>query len=101
MPLYEYVSPEGSTVLLPRPVDLRDAPVQIAGVSFRRRTVPSRITVGSGARPPTMGAKLAEGYKRLEQAGQYSDKNPNYLSEAEIKRAMTLPDVPEPVETNA
>lgn len=98
MPLYEYVSEHGQTVLLPRPVDLRDAPVVLGGVRFRRRTVPSRVTIGSGARPPTLGDKLAKGYKHLEETGQLAANNKNYLPVSAIKRAIAMP---EPVETPA
>lgn len=97
MPLYEYASEQGQTVLLRRPVDLRDAPVFIDGVKLRRRTVPSRITIGTGAKPETHGAKIARGYKHLEETGQLSDR-PNYLPAAAVKQAIAMPD---PVEEPA
>jgi hypothetical protein len=97
MPLYEYSADNGATVLLRRPVDLRDAPVIIDGARLRRRTVPSRITVGTGARPETHGAKIARGYKHLEDTGQLVDR-PNYLPAAAVKQAIAMPD---PVEAPA
>ena len=95
MPLYEYVSPHGSTVLMHRPVEQRDHPVEISNVTFRRRTVPSRISIGTGARPETQGSKILRGYRAMELAGQLTD-NPNYLDAATVKRAAAMPDVPDP-----
>lgn len=93
MPLYEYVSDSGKTTLLRRPVDQRDAPVLMGGERFRRQTMPSRFTVGTGARPEQMGEKLRRGYYKLEEQGKLSDKNPRYLPVSKIKEALALPDV--------
>ena len=93
MPIYEYESDTGPTVLLRRPVDQRDAPVLMGGRRFRRRTVPSRISVATNTKPPTMSQELTKGYYHLEQNGKLSDKNPNYLSVKNIKEALALPDV--------
>lgn len=93
MPLYEYTTEDGKTsVLVPRPVDLRDAPCIINGVRLRRRTVPSRITIGSGARPETMGDRLTKGYRHLETTGQLADR-PGYLPAKTIRQAIATPDV--------
>jgi len=93
MPAYEYESDQGGTITLVRPVDQRDAMVLIRGTRYRRRTVPSRITVGSGAKPETIGAKLTKGYHQLENLGKLSDKNPNYLPVNKIKEALAMPEV--------
>lgn len=88
MPTYEYANEElGIEVTVRMPVDAR--PDQIV---LRRRSVPSRVTVGTGARPPSIGDKLAAGYKALENAGQLRD-SPNYLPTHAIKRAIAEPAV--------
>ena len=92
MPIYEYKADDGSVELIRRPVDLRDAPVLLDGKRYRRCTVPSRLTVGVGTRPPTMGDRLAKGYKKLEEQGGLRD-NPNYLPAKTIKAAFEVPDV--------
>lgn len=92
MPVYEYANGAGQTLLLRRPVDQRDAPVMAPGGPFRRRTVPSAITVGVGAKPDSMGSKLAKGYYKLEEQGKFRD-HPNYLPAKKIKEALALPDV--------
>lgn len=88
MPSYEYATDDGEvSVILHRPVEERDAPVVL-----KRRTVPSRLTVGTGAKPETMGSKLRKGYYKLEERGQLKDR-PNYLPAKTIKKALHIPDV--------
>ena len=93
MPMYEYLAASGATLLLRRGVDQRDAPVMAAGGPWRRRNVPTRLSVCTNQKPPTMGDQLARGYYKLEEQGRLSDKKPNYLSTKTIKRALALPDV--------
>lgn len=96
MPLYEYENAEhGITTTIACPLDRR--PEEIV---LRRRSVPSRITVGTGAKPPTMGDKLAQGYKALENAGQLTDRGGNYLPIKTIKEAIATPDPVEPAVTS-
>jgi hypothetical protein len=98
MPVYEYTNADGTqTVLLRRPVDQRDAPVLHAGVRLRRRAIPTRLTVGTGAKPESMGSRLARGYKALEAQGGFDDRHPNYLPEKTIKRVLAEPDPAEPI----
>lgn len=92
MPVYEYISDAGQIQLLRRPVDQRDAPVLMRGVRYRRRTVPTSLMVGTGAKPPTMGERLTKGYRKLESDGKLTDQNPNYLPVKKIKEALALPD---------
>lgn len=89
MPLYEYENREhGITHTVACPLAQR--PEQIV---LTRRTVPSRITVGVGARPPTMGDKLAQGYKALENSKTgLADRSGNYLPVKTIKEAIATPD---------
>ncbi len=87
MPVYEFENLEhGIKIDLPLPVEGR--PDQIV---LTRRTIPSRITVGSGTKAPTQGENLLKSYKALEDQGKLHD-NPNYLSAAQIKRAAEMPD---------
>jgi hypothetical protein len=88
MPLYEFENEEhGIRVTLPLPVKGRpDA------IVLKRRTVPSRVTVGVGAKPPTHSDKLREGYKKLEEAGGLQERGGNYLPVSTIKRALETPD---------
>lgn len=92
MPLYEYQSPSGATVTEHRTVEQRDDPVEIAGETYARVRVPSRLMVGVGAKPETMGSKLAKGYYKLEERGQMADR-PGYLPAKKIKEALAAPEV--------
>jgi hypothetical protein len=94
MPLYEFVSPAGHTLLLHRPVLERDLPVEINDVVFRRRTVPSRISIGTGAPPETQSQRTWKGYRALEMAGKLDDR-PGYLPAETVKRALLEPETPE------
>ncbi len=93
MPFYEYESAGGATLLLRRRVEERDGFVADPGGPWRRRNVPTRLSVCTNQKPPTMGDQLARGYYKLEEQGRLSDKKPNYLSTKTIKRALALPDV--------
>lgn len=87
MPLYEYANDEhGLTQTLQFPVNGR--PDEIV---LRRRTVPSRVTIGTGAKPPTMSDKLAQGYKDLEARGQLKP-GPATPTTQQIKQAIAMPD---------
>lgn len=87
MPLYEYENAEHAVVLLAQfPVNAR--PDEIV---LKRRTVPSRVTVCTGAKAPTMSDKLAQGYKELESRGQLK-AGPKTLSTRAIKQAIAMPD---------
>jgi len=87
MPAYEFENEEhGLTQTLHFPVNTR--PDEIV---LRRRTVPSRITIGTGAKPLTMGDKLAQGYKDLESRGQLKD-GPASPTTKQIKQAIAMPD---------
>jgi hypothetical protein len=88
MPIYEYENDQGRTLLLHRPVDQRDEPTE---PGFRRRTIPSRLSVGVGAPPMSTGEELRRGYYKLEERGQLKDR-PGYLSAAKVKRALEMPD---------
>lgn len=91
MPLYEYQSPAGLSVLEHRPVDRRDDPLVLEGVTFTRRTVPSRLTIGVGARPETTSEKTWKGYRHLELAGKLDDR-PGYLPASKVKAALLEPE---------
>lgn len=87
MPIYEYENQEHAVVLLAQfPISAR--PDEIV---LRRRTVPSRVTICTGARAPTMSDKLAQGYKDLESRGQLKP-GPKTMSTQAIKRAIAMPD---------
>jgi hypothetical protein len=87
MPIYEYENPEYAvTVLAQFPVASRPDTIVLT-----RRTVPSRVTVCTGAQAPTMSDKLAEGYKTLEARGQLK-AGPKTMSTQAIKRAIAMPD---------
>lgn len=87
MPLYEFINEEhGLTQTLQFPVGSR--PDEIV---LRRRTVPSRVTIGTGAKAPTMSDKLAQGYKDLESRGQLK-AGPNTPTTQQIKQAIAMPD---------
>ena len=87
MPLYEYTNEQhGLKHAIQFPVNGR--PDEIV---LRRCTVPSRITIGTGAKPPTMSDKLAQGYKDLESRGQLK-QGPATLSTQQIKQAIAMPD---------
>lgn len=87
MPLYEFENEEHAVVLLAQfPVNAR--PDEIV---LKRRTVPSRVTVCTGAKAPTMSDKLAQGYKELESRGQLK-AGPKTLSTRAIKQAIAMPD---------
>jgi hypothetical protein len=88
MPAYEFENEEHAVVLVAQfPVNAR--PDEIV---LRRRTVPSRVTIGTGAKPPTMSDKLARGYKDLESRGQLVAKGTHAMTTAQIKRAIAMPD---------
>lgn len=87
MPLYEYENADHAVVLLAQ-FPVADRPDEIV---LRRRTVPSRVTICTGAQAPTMSDKLAQGYKDLEARGQLK-AGPKTLSTAAIKRAIAMPD---------
>lgn len=91
MPLYEYRSPAGHTVLEHRPVARRDEPLVIEGVRFERVRVPKRLMVCTGAQPETMSQKTWKGYKRLEEKGQLQDR-PGYLPANKVKEALLAPE---------
>ncbi len=82
MPVYEYESAEHDIH-----VELRfpagEKPDEIV---LRRRTVPSHVTVGVGAKPPTMGQKIGAGLKKLEADGQLKIR-PGDPSVAELRAA--------------
>lgn len=87
MPCYEFENEEhGIRLVLPLSVYGRPDTIVL-----RRRTVPSRVTIGVGAKPPTDGEKLAAGYKQIEDRGQLQTGG-NYLDVATIKRAIAEPD---------
>ena len=87
MPLYEFINEEhGIRVTVPFPVNDRPN-----AITLTRAAVPSSITVGVGARPPTEGEKIAQAYKKVEQAGGLRSGG-NYLSTAAVKRAIAMPD---------
>lgn len=88
MPMYEFVNEDlGVKLDVQFPVDAR--PDEIV---LQRKRVPSRVTVGVGALPPTEGKKLLDGYKQLEERGQFEDR-PGYYTAKQIKAASALPDV--------
>jgi hypothetical protein len=88
MPLYEFENTEhGIRIDLPLPVDARPDTIVLV-----RRTVPSRVTVGVGARPATQGEALLQSYKAMESQGKLTQSS-NYLSVAEVKRAASMPDI--------
>lgn len=87
MPLYEFENADhGVTLLAQFPVDARPDTITLT-----RRTVPSRVTVCTGAKAPTMSDKLAQGYKDLESRGQLKE-GPKTMTTAAIKRAIAMPD---------
>jgi hypothetical protein len=90
MPIYEYEG-DGRSILLRRPVAGRNRPVVINGQRWVRRTVPTRINVGTGAKPETQSQRTWRGYRDLEMAGKLDDR-PGYLPAATIKRALLEPE---------
>lgn len=97
MPLYEYEnSVHGITIDLRLPVD--DRPDKIV---LTRRRVPSGVTVGTGTPPPTLGDRLAVGYKTIEAAGHLRDHQAGYLDTATVKRALAMPDPADPADPAA
>ncbi|WP_404422910.1 hypothetical protein [Nibricoccus sp. IMCC34717] len=87
MPLYQFISEaHGVELDLQFPVDAR--PDEIV---LRRRTVPARVGTITGARPPSMGESLAQGYRKLEEQGKLKDA-PGYLPIAKVKAALAQPD---------
>lgn len=91
MPVYEYANAAGQTTLMHRPVLERDLPVEVNGEVYHRRTVPSRISVGTGAPPETMSKKTWKGYRDLEMAGKLQDR-PGYLPAKVVKEALLAPE---------
>lgn len=88
MPLYEFVNEHhGLKVDLVFPVD--DRPDEIV---LRRNRVPSRVTVGVGAKPTTTGQELLNDYKKLEERGNL-DQRPGRFTAEQVKEAALLPDV--------
>ena len=86
MPIYEYAN-DALGIEIPMHFALADRPDEIV---LKRRTVPTRVTIGTGAQAPTINDRLAAGYKALESKGLLKD-GPNTLSTAEIKRAIAEP----------
>jgi hypothetical protein len=91
MPVYEYATAEGHTTLLRRSVEERDAPVAIDGRPARRVAIPSRLMIGTGAKPETMSDKTWKGYRKLELDGKLQDR-PGYLPAATVKAALSAPE---------
>jgi hypothetical protein len=89
MPLYEFTNEElGLTALVP--FSIAERPDEIV---LKRAAIPSRISVGVGARPPTQGEKLAQGYKKLEDmGGLMKTAGKDYLPISAIKEAIATPD---------
>lgn len=88
MPLYEFENEAlGIRVDVAMPVDER-----VNEIVLTRRQVPRCVSVCTGAQPPTQGERLLKGYKDLEERGQFRDKQPGYLTAAQIKKAAALPD---------
>lgn len=88
MPIYEYENPEhGITVALRMPVNERKNEIIL-----KRKQIPSHLTVGVGAKPPTMGEKLHQGYKVLEECGQLKETGGNYLPLDTVKKVLAAPD---------
>jgi hypothetical protein len=89
MPLYEYFNPEyGVNVEVFLPVDAR--PEEIV---LRRRGFPRAVSVGTGAKPPTHGDVLMQGWKKHEDFnGSYSQRSAADPSAAEIKKICAMPD---------
>jgi hypothetical protein len=89
MPLYEFTNKElGLKILVPLPV--ADRP---NAITLTRAAVPSSVTIGTGARPPSDGDRLAAGYKKLEEMGQLkATEGKNYLPIKKIKEAIATPD---------
>ena len=90
MPIYEFQCGE-RTLLRHRPGHERDLPVEINGQSYQRRTIPTRLSVGVGARAETMSQKTWKGYRDLEMKGQLQDR-PGYLPAAQVKAALAMPE---------
>ncbi len=85
MPVYEYIHPgTGAQLLAVRAVPNRDEP-PVPG--YVRRTVPSRITIGTGAPQPTVNDNLRRAYYQLEHAGKLRD-NGRHLRTGAVKRAL-------------
>ena len=90
MPIYEFEG-DGRRILLRRSVDDRNKPLVIDGRPWQRVTVPSRITVGTGAAPETMSSKTWKGYRDMELAGKLQDR-PGYLPAKVVKEALSAPE---------
>lgn len=88
MPIYEFENVEhGLAVALRMPVDERKNEIVLT-----RKQIPSHLTVGVGAKPPTTGEKLQQGYKVLEECGQLRETGGDYLSIKEIKQVIAAPE---------
>lgn len=89
MPLYEFTNKEhGISVTVPFAVN--DRPNAITLV---RTSVPSRLMIGTGAKPETHSDKLRKGYKQLEDSGGLrATAGKNYLPVSTIKRALAMPE---------
>ena len=89
MPAYEFENRRhGVHVTLVFPVDKRPSKIVL-----KRRSVPSQITVGVGAKPETLGSKLQRGYRDLEEKGTFRGKpKPGQMSVAQIQKAIAMPD---------
>ncbi|PAW75171.1 MAG: hypothetical protein B9S38_02475 [Verrucomicrobiia bacterium Tous-C4TDCM] len=92
MPVYEYQTPEGQSVLLHRPVEDRDLPAIHEGQVLRRKQVPTCISVGVGAKPETMSQKTWKGYRDMELRGGLRHHG-NYLPPETVKKALLAPEV--------
>lgn len=62
MPIYEYDTPEGPQTLLV-PVVARD----FCPPGWKRRTVPTRIGIVTGLKPPTAESEARKGLRALEE----------------------------------
>lgn len=91
MPAYEYFNAKhGVHVTIVSSV--ADRP---ARVILRRREIPSRVSICTGAKEPTHSDQLAAGYKKLEELGQLRKTNrPGQLTNKQIKNALAAPEAP-------
>lgn len=92
MPLYEFKNEEHG-VAVQILFAVADRPGEII---LKRASVPSRITVGTGARPDTHSSRVLKGYRKLESAagGLSAAPGKSYLNANQIKAACALPDAP-------
>lgn len=91
MPLYRFISAAGHAIDEHFPVDKRPDTIERNKVVYRRRTVPERVGTITGVQAPTMGQKLHDGYKKLEEQGKLQER-PGYLPLKKVKEALAMPD---------